>query len=162
MPSLVVTLLAERSPAELENLHGSLRAELTRLDVEMRQVEEAIALQGRQSRSRRPRSTTTGHRRPGKPSNTRQRIHDIFAAATEAIGQAYVKREMAKQDEPMPKGGSIYSMMARMTEEGELVKISHGLYMLVDRVGTDATDHGPTENGASASLSRGPLAPQEG
>lgn len=162
MPSYFVTILAKESPAELESLCAKLEAEYTRIGVELDLAKQALALQARQRRSPHSTATAPTQNRRGKPSNTRQRIHDIFAAAPEPVGQAHVKKEMAKQDEPSPKGGSIYSMMARMTEEGELTKVSHGLYMLTDRLGTDAIDHGPTENGAGARPSTALLAPQEG
>jgi hypothetical protein len=153
MPSLVVTLLSERSPAELESLRENLRTEHARVTVELEQVEAAIAHQQRAAKGQR---FGAGHRR--KTGSTRQRILKIVGASSEPVGPAYIRDAMAAQGGKAPKGGSIYSMVQRMAREGDLLKIADGQYTLPVPNGTDS---GPTENGASARLSSAVAASEE-
>jgi hypothetical protein len=146
MPSLVVTALAERSPAELESVREKMQAELTRLTVELEQVEAAIALQQRVARGSAP-----GRR--GKTGKTRQRILEIVGESTEPVGPAYIRDALAAQGEDVPKGGSIYSMIQRMSREGDLLKIADGQYTLPARNGEQDIPQEPTEDGAGEPLS---------
>jgi hypothetical protein len=154
MPSLVVTALAERSPAELESVRGKMQAELTRLTVELEQVEAAIALQQRTARGQ-----ASGRR--GKTGKTRERILAIVGESTEPVGPAYIRDALATQDEGAPKGGSIYSIIQRMAREGDLLKIADGQYTLPSQNGPAEPNLGPTENEGGESLSTA-THPQEG
>jgi hypothetical protein len=145
MADLIVQLLSERSAAELEGMRGRLRADLNRTTVELDQVEAAIRLQNRPARSS---SRSSGRR--GKAS-TRQRVLAVVGASEHPIGPAAIKRAMEAEGGFVPSGGSLYSTVKRMTEQGELRKVADGEYTLPARNGADPS--GPTENGASARLS---------
>jgi hypothetical protein len=142
MLSLVVQLLAQRSPAELEGMRDRLRTDLNRLTVELEQVQAAIKAQ----RPRKASGHTAPRRSHGKAS-TRERVLAIVAASEAPIGPAAIKRAMEAEGGFVPQGGSLYSTVKRLTEQGELHKVADGEYTLPALNGTDA---GPTENGARA------------
>ncbi len=148
MPTLVVQLLSQLSSAELEDMRERLRVDLNRTTVELEQVEAAIRLQSRPSRSHRQGGARRSH---GKAS-TRERVLAVVGASEAPIGPAAIKRGMEAEGGFVPTGGSLYSTVKRMTEQGELRKVADGEYTLPASNGSDPT-HGPTENGASARLS---------
>lgn len=156
MPSLIVTLLSERAPAELESIREKAQADLARLTVELEQVEAALALQARAARGQR----FQGHRPAGKAGSTRNRVLKIVGASDGPISPAEIKRAMAEQGGRQLAGGSLYSMIKRLTEAGALQKIDDGQYTLPTRNGDHASE--PTENGASARPSTEALTPKEG
>jgi|GEM_PF-6647622 len=123
MAPLIVQLLSERSAAELEEMRDRLHADRNRTTVELEQVEEAIRLQNRPARSLR-----SGSRR-GKAS-TRQRVLAVVGASETPIGPAAIKRGMEAEGGFVPSGGSLYSTVKRMTEQGELRKVADGEYTL--------------------------------
>ncbi len=124
MASLVVQLLSQRSPVELEGMRDRLRTELNRLTVELEQLEAAIKAQ-------RPRKAS-GHsaRRPHGKASTRERILAIVAASEAPIGPAAIKHAMEAEGGFVPQGGSIYSTVKRLTEQGELHKVADGEYTI--------------------------------
>ena len=154
MPSLVVQLLSERSAAELEGMRDQLQADLNRANVELEQVEAAIRLQNRPARSQHPA-------RRGK-SNTRKRVLAIVAASEKPIGPAAIRRAMEAEGGFVPSGGSLYSTVKRMTEQGALHKAGDGEYTLPNKAASVNGHAGPpTDNeiGAmesTAAVQRGP------
>jgi Fe2+ or Zn2+ uptake regulation protein len=90
-------------------------------------------------------------RQTAKAGSTRQRILAIVGASTEPVSPAQIRHAMAEQGGFIPKGGSVYSMIQRLTEEGGLRKIADGQYTLPSRNGDAPT--GATENGSGQPLS---------
>jgi hypothetical protein len=152
--SLVVTLLAERSPAELESIREKTQADLNRLTVELEQVETAIAIQQRAMRSQRSAGSTATR---GKTGSTRERVLKIVGASPQPMSPAEIKRTMAEQGGRQLAGGSLYATVKRLTEEGALHKVRDGLYTLPTRNGN--AESGPTELGAHVPLSTVAVAP---
>lgn len=149
MADLIVQLLSERSPAELEGMRERLRADLNRTTVELEQIEGAIRVQNRPARSNSPRS---GGRR-GKAS-TRQRVLAVVGASETPIGPAAIKRAMEAEGGFVPSGGSLYSTVKRMTEQGELRKVADGEYTLPAKTASVNGHGGPLtghETGAMGS-----------
>lgn len=147
-PSLVVTLLSERSAAELASIRDKTAADHARLTVELEQIDAAIALQTRAAKGQRFQS---GHRPTGKASSSRNRVLKIVAASPEPISPAQIRRAMGEQGGRVLSGGGLYTLIKRLTEEGELRKIADGQYTLPSRNGDAPT--GATENGSGQPLS---------
>ena len=120
--SLIVTLLAERSTAELEGIREMMRADLSRLQVELEQIEAALALQ-QAARSQRSPSGAPSH---GKMGAARQRILAIVGDIAQALDE--------DGGPPVPPG-SLYSAIRRLRQEGTLDKVGHGVYALPSRNG---------------------------
>jgi hypothetical protein len=140
MPPLVVQLLSERSPAELEETRERLQADLSRTTVELEQVEAAIKLQrGRASRSARPHAS--GQR--GKSGRTRKRVLAVIGASKHPIGVAAIKRAMEAEGGFVPQAGSLYSTVKRLTEQGVLHKVGDGEYTLPDKTASVNGHGGP-------------------
>jgi hypothetical protein len=145
MADLIVQLLSERSTAELEGMRERLRADLNRTTVELEQVEAAIRLQNRPARN----SQRSGARR-GKAS-TRQRVLAVVGASDMPIGPAAIKRAMEAEGGFVPSGGSLYSTVKRMTEQGQLRKVADGEYTLPARAASANGHGGPfTDNETGA------------
>lgn len=157
MPSYIATVLAERSPAELESIRDKARVELNRITVELEQVEEALTLQQRATKGR-PQATKQPRAKSG---SSRERILKIVTASSGPMSPSQIRDAIAAEGGRQFAGGSLYAMIKRLTEEGALHKVSDGLYMLPSP-DDDSSPHGPTENGTGARLSTGPLVPQEG
>jgi hypothetical protein len=102
MPSLVVTLLSERSPAELESIRDKAQADLARLMVELEQVEAALALQAKAAKSQRSYAT---HRPAGKAGSSRNRVLKIVAASDGPISPSQIRHAMAEQGGRTLSGG---------------------------------------------------------
>jgi hypothetical protein len=148
MPSLVVSLLSERSATELESIRDKARADLARLTVELEQIEAALVLQGKAAKGQR---SYAAHRPAGKVGSSRNRVLKIVAASDGPISPAQIRHAMAEQGGHTLSGGGLYTLIKRLTEEGELRKIADGQYALPARNGDHAS--GPTKNGARDPLS---------
>lgn len=153
MPSLVVTLLAERSPAELAGLRDKMQTELNRLSVELEQVEAALVLQARTAKPQ----PVGGGRRVGS-SAIRKRVLEIVGASPEPISPAEIRSALAEQGGAQPAANSIYSIVKRLSAQGALRKVADGQYTLPTPNGNAV--HGPTENGSGQPLSMA-VPPQE-
>jgi hypothetical protein len=150
MADLIVQLLSERMSSELEGMRERLRADLNRTTVELEQVEAAIRLQNRPARS--GSSHRSGSRR-GKVS-TRQRVFSVVGASDTPIGPAAIKRAMEAEGGFVPSGGSLYSTVKRMTEQGELWKVADGEYTIPTKTASVNGHGGPltgNETGAMES-----------
>jgi hypothetical protein len=157
MASLIVTLLAERPTEELEALRDKARAERARVDVELQQFEEALALKAR--RSPRPTSRTPG--RSARPGATQKRIIDAVASFERAVSPAEIIAEMESHG-ATPSKGSIHNTIGRLVKNGVLTRLGEGQYQLASRNGSSAESRpGPTENEATEPLSTA-TGPQEG
>lgn len=130
MPSLIVSLLSERPTEELEALRDDLRRERARVDVESRQVDEALALQARRT-SKPIRSTAA------RPGGTRKRVLDVFVKAGHPMSPAEVI-EALDAGGGSPSRGAVHNMIGRLVESGDLWRIAEGRYDLASRSGDAA------------------------
>jgi hypothetical protein len=153
VPSLIVTLLAERPTEELEALRQKAHAERARVEVELQQFEEALALKAR----RGPRQTRTT---AAKPGGTRKRVLDAVASSPDPISPAQVIAKL-REAGSSPSGGAIHNMLARLIEAGDVAKVADGQYTLASRNGTSNDAEGPSRNGTTEPLST-VTGPQEG
>jgi hypothetical protein len=146
--SLIATLLAERPTEELEALRDRAHAERARVDVELQQFEEALALKAR----RAPRSTgqRSGVARPGV---TQKRILAAVRRFDGPVSPAQIIAEMESRGST-PSKGSIHNTIGRLVKNGLLTRLGEGQYQLASRNGSSAeSDAGPTENESTEPLS---------
>lgn len=142
MPSLIVSLLAERPIEELEALRDKARSEQARVDVEFQQFEEALALKMR----RTPRPAQRGT--PARPGRTQKRILDAVARSDHPISPAEIIAEMESHG-TTPSKGSIHNTIGRLVKNGLLVRLGEGQYQLASQNGAASdADLERSENGA--------------
>ncbi len=146
MAHTVVSLLAERPEAELRKMLGRtqtelarLRGEVARAQVEVDQVEQALARQSRQ----------TG---PSRGGETREQVLDAFRSAPDIARPAGIIDTLHAAGVTV-KAGAIRNMIRRLVDEGMVEQLGGGQYRLASR--NDAQPDartGPHENEAVGSL----------
>jgi hypothetical protein len=156
VPSLIVSLLAERPTEELEALRDKARLEQARVEVELQQFQEALALKMR----RAPRPAQRDGR-PARPGATQKRILDAVTGSDRPVSPAEIIAEMESHG-TTPSKGSIHNTIGRLVKNGLLVRLGEGQYQLASRNGAvpDA-EPGFSENGAGEPPSTA-TPPQEG
>jgi hypothetical protein len=147
MSTMVVDLLAARPEDELREMLDKAAAQLRRLEVEVEQLEEALARQVRRS------ARAGGSAR----SDTRQRVLETIRDHGGPMSPSQVIAALNAQDAPTPKSGAIHNMMGRLVREGDLVR-EGGQYDLPGRNGVpiDEVPFVPDENGTDGSPSTTP------
>lgn len=146
--TLLVDLLAARPEHELRKMRDKAAAQVKRLEVEIEQLDEALARQARRS----ARASGTAR------SDTRQRVLDVIRDHGEPMTPSQVIAALNAQGTPTPKSGAIHNMMGRLVHEGDLVREA-GQYDLPGR--SDVPDinvaaFGSAENGTDGSPSTTP------
>jgi hypothetical protein len=156
MTQYVVSLLAERPEDELRAIHEKARAEVARLQVEIDQIEQALAKQAQQQARRSPRPS----RRKTASGGTRERVLEAVRGADDTISAAQIIAALRESGSSVTSG-AIRNMVRRLVDDGEIVRIREGAYKLTSRNGSDAEPtSGPTENGAHVPLSTVAVAPE--
>ncbi len=145
MSQYVVLLLAERPEHELREIHAKARAEAAQLQVEIEQIEQALAWQAQQQ----ARPPARPSRRNGASGGTRDRVvHAIGAADDDTISPAQIIAALRAGGSPVT-AGAIRNMIRRLVDEGEVVRIREGAYKLTSRNGSPREPNlGPTKNEA--------------
>ena len=136
--SLIVQLLAQRPTPELQRARDQMRADISRLTVELEQVEEALTRQSR----RTPRSA----RLPAQPGGTKKHILDVVDAHSEPLLAAAI-HEALEQEGFTGSRGTVHTTLGRLVNAGTLEKIGEAGSLRYQR---------PSRNGASAAASSGP------
>jgi len=127
--SLVVDLLAQQPEEELLALRAEAERAVQRLQVEIEQIDEALARVGR----RRTARDSQG----GPKTSTRRRVMDVIGEGGRAMSPAEVIEALNAQNLPTPKSGAIHNMIGRLAREGDLAKVGDGLYDLPGRSGAN-------------------------
>lgn len=144
MNSLVVSLLAQRPEAELQELRDKAQSELARLQVEIDQFDEALA-----KRSRRGGGTRQVPRpRTGRTTrgNTKKLVENIFKSQPDMdLSPAAVVRTLEEQGTPPSSPSAVYNGIRRLKEVGTILQVGEGLYRLASQNGAGQAP-GPTEN----------------
>jgi hypothetical protein len=149
MTQYVVSLLAERPEYELRTIHEEARAEVRRLQVEIEQIEQALAKQAQRQARRAPRPS----RRKTASGGTRERVLQAVRNADDTISAAEVIATLHAGGSSVTSG-AIRNMIRRLVDDGEIVRIGAGAYKLTSRNGSSAESNaGPTENGTGQPLS---------
>lgn len=148
MSSLIVKHLAKLPARELEDMRKNAQGELERVQVELRQIDEALKKQ------RPSRTPVSG------PNSTRNRVKQ-YVADHGPVRPSEVFEGLSAEGET-PKSGAIHNMMGRLVQDGDLVRVGDGFYELASN--GSASQNAPPEaqgNGNSEPLSMAPR-PQEG
>jgi hypothetical protein len=153
----VVSLLAERPEHELQAIREKARAEVERLQVEIDQIDQALAKQ-QQAARRTPRRG----RRSSASGGTRERVLGAVAAADgDTISPAEIIAALRSEGSTVTSG-AIRNMIRRLMDEGEIVRIREGAYKTTSQNGSaEEPNLGPTENEGGEPLSPA-THPQEG
>ena len=109
--SFLVDLLASRPEAELLELREKAVAKLSRDQVELEQIEEALAKQAR----RAGRQSGAVGRRSG---NTRGRVLDVVTRSARPVSPSEVIAVLEDEDVPTPSRGAIHNMLADLSRKG--------------------------------------------
>lgn len=150
MSSLVVTLLAERPEDELRDLRKKAQMELARVQVEVEQIDEALARKRRGSgarQGRRPRGTRSG--------NTVKLVENVFRSQPETeMSPSEVMGRLEDLGTPPSSTSAVYNAVRRLQERGTIMKVDDGLYRLASRNGPPREGRvGPDEIQTTESLS---------
>lgn len=146
MSQYVVSLLAQRPEHELREIREKAHAEVARLQVEIDQIEQAIAKQAQQAARRAPRSS----RRASASGGTRELVLNAVGQADgDTISPAQIIAALRAAGSSVT-AGAIRNMIRRLVDEGEVVRIREGAYKLTSRNSSSGESHtGPSENEAS-------------
>jgi hypothetical protein len=134
--SLVVDLLAQRPEAELRAKREEAELTVQRLQVEIQQLDEALARV-----ARRAGRTAQG----GLKTDTRRRVLQIVGDHGGPVSPAEVIEQLHAQDLPTPKNGAIHNMIGRLARDGVLARVGDGLYDLPGRNGANGAASGLSE-----------------
>lgn len=153
----VISLLAERPEAELRKMLARAQQELARLrgeiahsEVEVHQMEQALALQAR-------REAGSSAQR----GETREQVLEAFRAASGVTSPAQII-EALRSEGATVGSGAIRNMIRRLVDDGAIERVSDGKYQLPSRNGTDPNPFlRSLENEAGEPLSAA-TQPQEG
>jgi Ferric uptake regulator family len=158
--SLIVDLLAERPERDLRELREQAVAVRQRVSVEIEQIDEALAKQGRKrpSRAARPSPSPSPSRPSPAPAGaTRQRILRIIRDEGQT-SPAEIVALSKQQGKPLGKS-SVYNMLKALTDTGVIVRVSEGVYELASANGsspskpsTDAPSVGSEGYGRESAL----------
>ena len=99
------------------------------------------------------RKTQKHQRRASRKGDTKKRVLDYIAAASEPVGPAEVRDGLNAAGAEIV-GSTIYNTFKRLTDAGEIVRVEDGLYVLAARNGHRADEI--EENGARLSLATPP------
>lgn len=143
--SSIVDLLAQRSEQELQQLREQAVAQQERLQVEIVQLDEALAKQNRKRASRPSSRGATG-------GTTRERVLRAISKL-ETASPSDIVVHSAKEGRPLPKG-SVYNMLRTLLDKGDIERVSDGVYALSD--GETATTQlpGPSANGSATAAAQ--------
>jgi hypothetical protein len=146
----VADLLAARPEHELRELLDKTAAQLKRLEVEIEQLQDALARQAR--RSGRGRAG-------GGRSNIRERVFEILERAP---GPLTPKQILAAMGEDTPRREALYNTLSRMASEREgLLVRADGAYKLAGRdVAPSGDVSNPDQNGGGGPLSMASHVPE--
>lgn len=150
VPSAIVAHLAAMPEPELRAMQSKSEAErttvqqtLSRVEVELAQIAEALELKARRSS---PKSAHRTARRPDKPGATQKRILDAVARLPQPVSPAEIIAEMESHGVSGNRG-TIHNAIARLLKTGALERPEAGQYQLASRNGSSGESHtGPTEN----------------
>ena len=153
MPSPIVAHLAATPETDLREMQSryeaeraNLHASLSRVDVELAQITEALELKARRAA---PKTAHRGTRRPNKPGATQKRILDAVARLPQPVSPAEIIAEM-ETVAPAGNRGTIHNAIARLVKTGRLERPDVGQYQLASRNGSSGESHtGPSENGTN-------------
>jgi hypothetical protein len=133
--SLIVDLLAERPERDLRALREQAVAQRQRIDVEIAQVDEALAKQGRR------RGGKSAPRSSSPPGTTRQRVIQALREKGQA-SPAEIVAHTAQRGQPI-RPGSIYNMLKALMEKGTVTRVSEGVYELASANGSHEGEPSP-------------------
>lgn len=142
----VVDVLAARPEHELRALREQTAAQLKRLEVELEQLDDALARQTRRS----------GRASGGGRSHTRERVLEVLE---EAPGPLMPKHILAAMGEAAPRREALYNTLSRMVSDGVLER-DEGEYKLAGRDAAGSGDvSNPDQNGGGGPLLMAPHVP---
>ena len=132
MAHTVVSLLAERPPAELRTMLARaeqevarLRSEIAHSEVEVHQIEQALALQARREAGS---STQRGE--------TREQVLEAFRVASGIATPAQIIAALRSEGATVGSG-AIRNMIRRLADDGALERVGQGRYQLPSRNGSE-------------------------
>ncbi|HEU4392552.1 MAG TPA: hypothetical protein VFR04_02820 [Solirubrobacterales bacterium] len=121
--SPITALLAQRSAEELEAMRDKASEVMETAKAELAWIEDALA-----------RKTQKHQRRAARKGDTKKRVLDYLAAATEPVGPAEVRDALNAAGAEIG-GSTIYNTFKRLVDAGEIVRVDEGLYTLAPRNG---------------------------
>jgi hypothetical protein len=127
--SQIVDLLAALPTEELETLRNKTKSTRDRADVELQQIEEALA-----------RRSPVASRALG---STRKRVL-AFIAQRGPARPADVHAGL-REEGGAPSGGAIHNMLGRLVKEGDLERVGDGYYKVASRNGSGSEEIEGTE-----------------
>lgn len=153
----IVSLLAQRPSEELRDTVAKVEEEIARLQIEADQMRQALRLQAQQARR-----TTRPARRGSGSGDTRSQVLDaVRHASPNSITPAAVVAAVKAEGSSVTKG-AIRNMLRRLVDDGEVERVSEGIYRLPSRNGSSPESNtGSPENEAEEPLLTA-VRPQEG
>jgi len=131
--SPITALLAQRSVEELEAMRDKASEVMEAAKAELSWIEDALA-----------RKTQKHQRRAARKGDTKKRVLDYIAAATEPVGPAEVRDALNAAGAEIG-GSTIYNTFKRLADAGEIVRVDDGLYTLAARNGHRAEEIGESD-----------------
>lgn len=142
--SLIVDLLAERPTHELERMREQARETASRLQVEMDQIEEALAKQARSKQVRRPSRQGTGSGSTG----AKAKILEMLSTSAQPLSPAEIERGLAGAGIKTTRG-AIHTALGRAMKAGQVKRVAEGRYTAASSGGDSrAATTGHNQNGA--------------
>lgn len=155
-PSLIVELLAERPEADLKRLRDRYIAQKRRIDVEIEQVDEALAKQSRR-RGSRTAARANGSYAPGS-------TRELVLKALRERGASTPAEIRAGFEQEGRSAKSVYNMLKTLMDKGEIVRVDDGVYELASDNGSHAGEpsSGATGVGSGGTGGEAPWPQQDG
>lgn len=153
MSQYVVSLLSERPEDELRTIREKASAEVARLQVEIDQIDQALAKKAQQATRRSPRTS----RRASASGGTRELVlNAVGAAGSGTVSPAQIIASLRGAGSSV-SAGAIRNMIRRLVDDGEVVRIREGAYKLPSQNGSATAEN----NGDGTSLRTSPAATGE-
>jgi hypothetical protein len=148
--SLIVDLLAERPAADLKTQREQKIAQRRRIDVEVEQIDEALA---RQAKRRAGKA-------PVRPSGLRRETtRQLVLRTVREHGRCSPVQIRARLKLEGRSDKTVYNMLKTLVEEGAIVRVSTGVYELASSNGSGRESFSEAPSSGPGSTGDIPVAP---